>query len=59
MFLTGNHPNPLTSQFASDATGAAITWPLWALAASLPGIVSLICIPLLLWIAQVTTPRLV
>ena len=37
MFLTANHPNPLTSQLAADATGTPITWPMWAMAASVPG----------------------
>lgn len=54
MFLTGNHPNPLTSQLAADATGVPITWPLWAKAASAPGLVSLLTIPLLLWVVQVS-----
>ena len=37
MFLTANHPNPLTSQLAADATGTPLTWPMWASAASVPG----------------------
>lgn len=55
MFLTANHPNPLTAQLVTDLGGQKISWTLWALAASVPGLISLLLIPLLLWTLQVMT----
>lgn len=54
MFLTGNHPNPLTAQLVTDAAGQKISWTLWAKAASVPGLISLLLVPLLLWTLQVS-----
>jgi DASS family divalent anion:Na+ symporter len=48
MFLTAMAANPLSAKFAAEQ-GVEISWGLWALAASVPGIVSLIVIPLLLY----------
>ena len=53
MFLTANHPNPLTAQLVTELAGRKISWGLWALAAAVPGLVSLFLIPLLLWTLQV------
>jgi len=48
MFLTAMAANPLSAKFAAEQ-GVEISWGLWALAASVPGLVSLIVIPLLLY----------
>lgn len=49
MFLTAMAANPMMQSFA-EAQGITITWSNWALAAIVPGILSLILIPLLLYI---------
>lgn len=48
MFLTAMAANPLAAELAS-AQGVEITWGGWALAALVPGIVSFIFIPLLIY----------
>ncbi|HSX26124.1 MAG TPA: anion permease [Chlamydiales bacterium] len=48
MFLTSMAGNPLIAEIAR-AQGIEITWSSWAIAAILPGIVSLIAIPYLLF----------
>ncbi len=48
MFLTAMAANPLAAQLAKDL-GINITWGTWALAAVLPGLISLILIPLILF----------
>jgi DASS family divalent anion:Na+ symporter len=48
MFLTAMAANPLLAGLTQDA-GYTITWGQWALAALLPGIVSLICMPLIVY----------
>ena len=48
MFLTAMVANPLSAQFAASQ-GITITWSLWALAAVVPGAVSLIVIPLVIY----------
>ncbi|MDB6080765.1 MAG: 2-oxoglutarate/malate transporter, partial [Chlamydiia bacterium] len=47
MFVTSNAGNPIVVKFAKSA-GIDITWSTWALAALLPGLLSLILLPLLL-----------
>ncbi len=49
MFLTAMAANPMMQSFAA-AQGVNITWGNWALAAIVPGILSLILIPLLIYI---------
>jgi len=49
MFLTAMAANPLSAKLALTATGKDITWGMWALAASVPGLVSLIAIPLVIY----------
>jgi DASS family divalent anion:Na+ symporter len=49
MFLTAMAANPLAAALAKDA-GVDITWGLWALAALVPGLISLIVIPWLLYV---------
>ncbi len=48
MFLTAMAANPLSAKFAAEQ-GVELRGGLWALAASVPGLVSLIVIPLLLY----------
>lgn len=48
MFLTAMAANPLAAQLAGDQ-GVEITWGGWALAALVPGVISLILIPLLIY----------
>lgn len=49
MFLTGQASNPLIAKFALQATGINMSYGKWALAAIVPGIVSLVVVPLLLY----------
>ena len=48
MFLTAMVANPLAVELAAQQ-GIEITWTGWALAASLPGLVSLVVVPLLIF----------
>jgi divalent anion:Na+ symporter, DASS family len=48
MFLTAMAANPLAAELAGDQ-GVEITWAGWAMAALVPGIISLIVVPLLLY----------
>ena len=49
MFMTAMSGNPLIANLAQQALGIEISWGLWALAASVPGIISLIVIPYFLY----------
>lgn len=55
MFLTATAPNPLVADFARQS-GTTLTWITWALAAAVPGIVGLICIPYLVF--RLSPPRI-
>jgi len=48
MFFTAMAANPLAAEFAAQQ-GVEITWELWALAASVPGALSLLFVPLLIY----------
>jgi DASS family divalent anion:Na+ symporter len=48
MFLTATVVNPLAAQLAAGQ-GVIINWGTWALAASVPGIVSLLIVPLIVY----------
>ncbi|MBK8902446.1 MAG: anion permease [Anaerolineaceae bacterium] len=48
MFLTAMAANPLAAELAA-AQGIDITWTRWAIAASVPGLVSLILVPYLIY----------
>ena len=48
MFFTGMAANPLAAEFAAQQ-GVEISWELWALAASVPGALSLLFVPLLIY----------
>ena len=49
MFLTSMAGNPLIALLALQTFGVEITWTLWALGAIVPGIVSLVVIPYVLF----------
>ncbi|PSL40324.1 DASS family divalent anion:Na+ symporter [Planomicrobium soli] len=49
MFVTAMAANPLAVQITQDITGETITWGGWALAAIVPGLISLIIIPLVIY----------
>lgn len=49
MFLTGQASNPLIAKFAQQVTGLPLTYARWAIAASVPGILSMIAVPLLIY----------
>ena len=49
MFLTGQASNPIIAKFALQVTGIDMSYGKWALGAILPGIVSLIVVPLLIY----------
>ncbi len=48
MFLTSMAGNPLVAELASQS-GVTLSWGLWALAGLVPGLVSLICIPFVVY----------
>ena len=50
MFITAMAANPLSVNLAAAAIGHTITWGQWALAASVPGIICLVSVPLLLYV---------
>jgi divalent anion:Na+ symporter, DASS family len=49
MFLTAMAANPLAAQIAGDITGKHISWMGWATAAIVPGLLSLILIPYVIY----------
>lgn len=49
MFLTAMAANPLIAELASESLGIELTWGSWALAALVPGVLSLAFIPYLLY----------
>lgn len=49
MFLTGQASNALIARFAEQATGVGISYAEWAIGAILPGLLSLACVPLLVY----------
>lgn len=49
MFLTAMAANPLAAKIAADITGQQITWMGWATAAIVPGLVSLIIVPYVIY----------
>ncbi len=49
MFMTAMAANPLSAKLAKDVAGVQITWTGWAIAAALPGLISLVVIPFLLY----------
>ncbi len=49
MFLTGQASNALIAKFAQQVTGIELTYAQWAIAAVVPGVMSLLVMPLLLY----------
>jgi len=49
MFLTGQASNPLIAKFAEQVAGVSLTYARWALGALVPGVLSFLLIPLLLY----------
>jgi divalent anion:Na+ symporter, DASS family len=49
MFLTGQASNALIARFAEQATGRGISYAEWAIGAIVPGLLSLACVPLLVY----------
>ncbi len=49
MFMTAMAANPLCAKLARDVAGVNITWTGWAVAAAVPGLVSLLVVPYLLY----------
>jgi DASS family divalent anion:Na+ symporter len=49
MFLTGMAANPLIAEMASKIAHVELTWGQWALAAAVPGLVSLTVVPYLIY----------
>jgi DASS family divalent anion:Na+ symporter len=45
MFLTAVAPNPLVAEFAREGARTGISWTMWAVAASVPGVVALAVVP--------------
>ncbi|KAL3695141.1 hypothetical protein R1sor_008792 [Riccia sorocarpa] len=50
MFLTAMAANPLSVNLAAGAIGQTISWTDWAVAAFVPGIISLLLVPLILYV---------
>jgi len=49
MFMTAMAPNPLMAELAQKTANVTLTWGSWALAASVPGLLSLIIVPYFLY----------
>src|SRR6185503_14819666 len=49
MFITGQASNVLIAKFAQQVSGIQLTYASWALAAVVPGLVSLVVVPLVLF----------
>ncbi len=49
MFMTSMAPNPLIAELAMKTAKVSLTWGTWALAAIVPGILSLIIVPYVLY----------
>src|SRR6185437_11935009 len=45
MFLTGQASNPIIARFAKEVTGIEITYARWAIGAIVPGLLSLLLVP--------------
>lgn len=49
MFLTGQASNPIIARFAQEVTGIEITYARWAIGSIVPGLLSLVLVPLVLY----------
>ena len=50
MFLTGMAANPLVAEFASKILNAEVTWGTWFIGALVPGIITFIITPILIYL---------
>lgn len=50
MFLTAMAANPLSANLTANTIGQGIGWTLWAKAAIVPGLLSLVLVPLILYV---------
>ncbi|KAJ7299206.1 hypothetical protein O6H91_18G023900 [Diphasiastrum complanatum] len=57
MFLTAMAANPLSVNLAAGAIGQTIGWTDWAVAAFVPGLVSLLVVPILLYVIYPPTVK--
>ena len=55
MFMTSMAANPLIVQLAAEAAGIEITWVGWIMASIVPGIISLIVVPMVIY--RLSTPE--
>ncbi len=56
MFITGQASNVLIAKFAQEVTGIELTYSQWAIAAIVPGLLSLVTVPLLIF--RVSPPEI-
>jgi DASS family divalent anion:Na+ symporter len=49
MFLTGQASNPIIARFAKEVTGIELTYARWAIGAIVPGLLSLLLVPWVLY----------
>ncbi len=49
MFLTGQASNPIIARFAQEVTGIEITYARWAIGSIVPGLLSLVLVPWVLY----------
>lgn len=49
MFLTGQASNPIIARFAKEVTGIDLTYARWAIGAIVPGVLSLLLVPWVLY----------
>jgi len=49
MFMTSMAPNPLIAELAKKTANISISWSMWAVAAIVPGMLSLIVVPFILY----------
>lgn len=50
MFITATAPNPLIVSLILAGSGMQLSWGMWAIAAIVPGVISLILMPLLIYL---------
>lgn len=55
MFLTATAPNPLVAELTRQGSGIELTWAMWAWAAALPGVISLVVVPYVVY--RLCTPQ--
>lgn len=49
MFMTGQASNPLIAKFAAQVTGINLSYGRWAIGAIVPGLLSLVAVPLIIY----------